>query len=148
MPHLQATTSQLTMLNPAGLYNPAANGYSHAVKVSGQGNWVFVSGQGGEDENGVLPPEFELQLQQSLANLVTALAAADAELHHIAQLTILVVGHNEQRLALISQTINTAWAGRPTPACTLIPVPRLALDGMLIEIGAVAIIAVSEVIPA
>lgn len=143
----QAIVNQLTMLNPAGLYDPAANGYSHVVMTPGQGYWVFVSGQGGEDANGVLAAEFEVQLRQSLANLVTALAAAEAGLQDIARLTILVVDHNEQRLALISQTINEAWAGRPTPACTLIPVPRLALDGMLIEIDAVASLAARGATP-
>ncbi|WP_022963928.1 RidA family protein [Halopseudomonas pelagia] len=144
----QTNASQLTMLNPAGLYDPTPNGYSHVVLTPGQSSWVFVSGQGGEDANGVLAAEFELQLRQSLANLVTALTAAEAGLQDVARLTILVVGHNEQRLRLISQTINEAWAGRPTPACTLIPVPRLALDGMLIEIDAVASLAAREVMPA
>ena len=143
----QAIANQLTMLNPAGLYDPAANGYSHVVMTPGPSCLVFISGQGGEDANGVLAAEFEGQLRQSLANLVTALAAAEAGLQDIARLTILVVDHNEQRLALISQTINEAWAGRPTPACTLIPVPRLALDGMLIEIDAVASLAARGATP-
>lgn len=147
MPQQQNRINQLTMLNPAGLYDPAANGYSHVVVTPAQGKWVFVSGQGGEDANGVLTPEFEPQLQQSLANLTTALAAAKAGRQDIARLTILVVDHNETRLAQISQAINQAWAGKPTPACTLIPVPRLALDGMLIEIEAVAILGAREVMP-
>ncbi|MFP6848342.1 MAG: RidA family protein [Pseudomonas sp.] len=134
----QNNANVLTMLNPAGLYDPSANGYSHVVVTPGAGSWVFVSGQGGEDVRGVLVADFAVQLRQSLANLVTALAAADADLQDIVRMTILVVDHDEQRLALISKAVNEAWAGRPTPACTLIPVPRLALDGMLIEIDAIA----------
>lgn len=145
MQRYQSNANQLTMLNPAGLYDPATNGYSHVVVTPRQSCLVFVSGQGGEGVSGALAAKFEAQLRQSLTNLVTALSAAEACLQDIVRLTILVVDHSEQRLALISHAINEAWAGQPTPACTLIPVPRLALDGMLIEIDAIASLAAHEV---
>ena len=57
----------------------------------------------------------------------------------VAKLTVLVVDHTEQRLALFSQAVRSLWPDGAAPACTLIPVPRLALDGMLIEIEATAV---------
>ena len=57
---------------------------------------------------------------------------------------MLVVDHSEARLALISAALAKAAQGNPAPACTLIPVPRLALDGMLIEIDAVACLPANE----
>jgi enamine deaminase RidA (YjgF/YER057c/UK114 family) len=35
--------------------------------------------------------------------------------------------------------VRSLWPDGAAPACTLIPVPRLALDGMLIEIEATAV---------
>jgi len=49
-----------------------------------------------------------------------------------------MVDHSEERLRLWVEQTDLAWAGTMKPVCTLIPVPRLALDGMLIEIEAVA----------
>ena len=56
----------------------------------------------------------------------------------VAKLTVLVVDHSEERLRIFGAELERALAGGPKPACTLIPVPRLALDGMLFEVEAVA----------
>ncbi|MBO9687120.1 RidA family protein [Roseateles chitosanitabidus] len=128
----------LRFLNPAGLYDPAPNGYSHVATVDRPIRLVYIAGQGGEDVHGLLSEDFATQVHQALDNLETALAAADARVGDVAKLTVLVVDHSEARLALIGEALKGRWGGRPTPACTLIPVPRLALDGMLFEIDATA----------
>jgi hypothetical protein len=38
----------LTLLNPAGLYDPAPNGYSHVALVAAGARLVYIAGQGGE----------------------------------------------------------------------------------------------------
>lgn len=134
------TTSALQFINPPGLYDPRANGYTHVVVAPAQGRTVYVAGQGGENAAGQLPPGFGDQVHQALANLRTALAAAGASVHDVAKLTVLVVGHTEQRLALFSQAVRGLWPDGAAPACTLIPVLRLALDGMLIEVEATAVL--------
>ena len=68
-----------------------------------------------------------------------ALAAAGSQLRHVAKLTVLVVDHNEARLRVLAAAVERAWGDAPKPACTLIPVPRLALDGMLFEVEALAV---------
>ena len=135
---------QALAINPAGLYDPLPNGYSHVVIAPTNARWVFVAGQGGEDASGLLAEGFTSQLQRCRRNLRIARAAAQASLQHVVRLTVLVVDHNQQRLDHISQALRKAWDGHPTPACTLIPVPRLALDGMLIEIDATACIGATE----
>lgn len=133
--------SPLSFHNPAGLYDPAPNGYSHLAIVQGPARLLLLSGQGGEDSSGQLSEDFDAQLAQCLANVQTALRAAGAGLRDVARLTVLVVGHSEARLARLSSALKALWGDAPTPACTLIPVPRLALDGMLIEIDATAALA-------
>ena len=42
----------LTLMNPAGLYDPAPNGYSHVARIAAGARLVYVAGQGGETETG------------------------------------------------------------------------------------------------
>ena len=138
--NLSPSCTGLTFINPPGLYDPRANGYSHVAVVPAQCRTLYIAGQGGENPAGDLIPDFDAQLHQAFANLHTALRAAGAGMHHVAKLTVLVVDHTEQRLASFSRAARKAWPDGAAPACTLIPVPRLALDGMLIEIEATAVV--------
>ena len=130
----------LTLINPAGLYDPTANGYSHVASVAAGSRLVYVAGQGGETEDGALAPDFRLQVRLALRNLGTALAAASAGFADVAKLTVLIVDHSEQRLHAFGEELALAFGDVAKPACTLIPVPRLALDGMLFEVEAVAVL--------
>ncbi|MYM87161.1 RidA family protein [Rugamonas sp. FT82W] len=130
----------MKFINPPGLYDPRPNGYSHVVIAEAPARIIYIAGQGGEDVDGVLSESFEAQVRQALANLQTALAAADAKLSDVAKVTALIVDHSEERLGIFSSALRAAWGEHPAPACTLIPVPRLALDGMLFEIEATAVI--------
>jgi hypothetical protein len=42
-----------------------------------------------------------------------------------------VVDHSEEKLQLLGAEFDRVWGSALKPACTLVPVPRLALDGML-----------------
>lgn len=139
-PRHATANSQLRFINPPGLYDPRANGYTHVVVTPAQARTVFVAGQGGEDATGHLSADFGEQLRLAFTNLRMALAGAGASVHDVAKLTVLVVDHTEQRLALFSQAVRSLWPDGAAPACTLVPVPRLALDGMLVEIEATAVV--------
>ena len=134
-------TSVLTLSNPIGLYDPAPNGYSHLARVEGAVRWLLVAGQGGETADGRLSPDFREQVRQALSNLKTALASAGAGAADVAKLTVLIVDHDETRLHVFGAELAAAFGDGAKPACTLIPVPRLALDGMLFEVEAIAVLA-------
>ncbi|MET0319799.1 MAG: RidA family protein [Duganella sp.] len=129
----------MQFINPATLYDPRPNGYTHVVVASAPTRLVYVAGQGGEDVNGVLSEDFATQVEQALVNLRAALQAAGATLAQVAKVTALIVDHDQAKLAIFSTALRAAWGDAPPPACTLIPVPRLALDGMLFEIEANAV---------
>jgi enamine deaminase RidA (YjgF/YER057c/UK114 family) len=124
---------------PAGLYDPSAKGYTHVAIAPPGATIIYVAGQGGEDENGNLVDDFAAQLKQAFANLRVALTAAGASPEHVVKLTTLVVDHNESKLEQLGAQLRAMW-GERTPTQTLMPVPRLALDGMLFEVDAVAVI--------
>lgn len=124
--------------NPEGLYDPSGNAYSHVAEVRADSRLLFIAGQGGEDSDGQLSPLFAEQTRQALVNLELALASKGASLAQVFKLTLLIVEHSEARLRQWVAEADRAWGPHMKPTCTLIPVPRLALDGMLVEIEAVA----------
>nr|WP_156867500.1 MULTISPECIES: RidA family protein [Pseudomonas] len=126
------------MSNPEGLYDPSGNAYSHVAEVRADSRLLFIAGQGGEDSDGQLSPLFAEQARQALVNLELALASKGASLAQVFKLTLLIVEHSEARLRQWVAEADRAWGPHMKPTCTLIPVPRLALDGMLVEIEAVA----------
>ncbi len=126
-------------INPAGLHDPRPNAYSHIAIVEAPARVIYFAGQGGETEDGELSPDFDKQVHQALHNLRIALDAATIGVDKIVKLTVLIVDHSEDKLAVVARQLKQMWGEHPGPACTLIPVPRLALDKMLFEIDATAI---------
>ncbi|RCL28534.1 hypothetical protein C6A77_06940 [Pseudomonas sp. AFG_SD02_1510_Pfu_092] len=124
--------------NPEGLYDPSGNAYSHVAEVRADSRLLFIAGQGGEGRDGQLSPLFAEQARQALTNLQIALDSKGASLAQVFKLTLLIVEHSEARLREWVAEADKAWGPHLKPTCTLIPVPRLALDGMLVEIDAVA----------
>jgi len=135
----QESNVELTIVNPAGLYNPAPNGYSHAVVAAGGTRIAYIAGQGGEDQTGALSPQFADQVAQAYANLRAALSAVGAKPQQVTKITTYVVDYDPSMLDVMTRHVKAMFGGA-LPAQTLVPVPRLALDGMLFEVDAVAVL--------
>ena len=133
------STVETTILNPDGLYNPEPYGFSHVVISKGGSGIAHIAGQGGEDKEGRLSPEFAKQVEQAYKNLLIALKAANAKPNQVAKLTTYVVNYNQSMLDVMTLHVRRTF-GKALPAQSLVPVPRLAIDGMLFEVDAVAII--------
>ena len=108
-----SNASPVVLMNPAGLYDPTPNGYSHVAAVAPGMRLIYVAGQGGETEDGRLTADFRLQVRQALSNLRMALAAAGAGTDDIAKLTVLVVDHSEERLHEAGLYPDSGAAPRP-----------------------------------
>ncbi|MFI8010502.1 RidA family protein [Acinetobacter sp. ABJ_C4_1] len=126
------------IINPSSLYNPTPNAYSHVAVVQNFKNIIHIAGQGGEDSNGKLSPLFQEQATQVFNNIQHALTAANAQISDIAVLRVLIVDHSDEKHQILIKIMQNLWKNHPFPACTLIPVPRLALERMLIEVEATA----------
>lgn len=126
----------LQLINPPTLYNAPQNGYSHIAVAPVRSTTVYISGQFGSDLQGnLVSPNYEEQVIQSFKNLRFALEAVGALPSDVAKTTVMIVNHTEDKLIPFGIEVGKLWGSRP-PANTLIPVPRLALDGMLFEIDA------------
>jgi enamine deaminase RidA (YjgF/YER057c/UK114 family) len=132
-------TASLKFINPPGLYDPRPNAYSHLAVFPAGWRTIFPAGQGGENEKGELPPSFAEQLRQTLDNIETVLAAAGAGMADVAKFNLLIVDHSKEKFDTIRREFDRVW-GETKPAWTLIPVPVLALEGMLVEIDVIAVV--------
>jgi enamine deaminase RidA (YjgF/YER057c/UK114 family) len=130
---------KLTIVNPQNLYDPAPLGYSHAVIASGASRIAYIAGQGGSDSTGTLSPDFEVQVENAFANLRTVLEGIGAEPNQVVKITVFVVDHDQSKLGPLTRHVQETF-GKALPAQTLIAVPKLALDGMLFEVEAVAVL--------
>ena len=136
------TQKPFQLINPPGLFDPAPYAYSHVARLEPGARMVYLAGQGGQDVEGKLASDFAAQLRQALENLRIALTAAGASISDVVKLTVLIVDHTESKLPVLISEVGAVWGTLMTPTCMLIPVPRLALDAMLVEVEAVAAVAV------
>lgn len=130
--------SPIQIINPPSLYNPVANAYSHIVQVNPFAKIIHISGQGGENSHGELADVFATQVTQVFCNIRSALAHCTATFADVAVLRILIVDHSPEKHQIIIQEMHKIWENKSFPACTLIPVPCLAIANMLVEIEATA----------
>ncbi len=127
--------------NPPGLFSTQGLGFTQVVK-SAPGTTIHVSGQtawnaerklvGGDD--------LGLQAKQALANLRTALEAADAGPRDVTLVRIYVVAYQPEHAGVIGPLLEAFFAGGPPPASTWIGVSALAVPGFRIEIEATAVV--------
>ncbi len=130
---------EVETVNPEALYDPTDHGYSHVALVKGLQRTAFIAGQSGHSKSGVLAPDFPDQVGQAFANLGHAITAVSGRPENVLKLTTYIVGYDEAKLAEMNVHLAAMFKNRP-PAQTLVPVPRLALDGMLFEVDAIVAI--------
>ncbi len=108
-------------------------GYSRAVV---QGDWVFVSGTTGFDyDTMTISESIEVQTEQCLKNIVSALAKADAEITDVVRVLYIVPKAEEFKYCW---PILRKYFGESRPAATMIAA-GLADARMKIEIEVTAL---------
>ena len=122
-------------LNPPELANSLQYGYSQATIAAANAQLVHVAGQVGITEDG--PNDFESQVDRSFEALAATLDAAGTDADNVVKITLLIVDHDEEKLAYLVEK-RKAFFGDNPPASTLIPVPELYAPDVLLEIDAVA----------
>jgi enamine deaminase RidA (YjgF/YER057c/UK114 family) len=125
--------------NPSNTHRP--RGYTHAVAVEG-GRSVFIAGQVAFDKDGNVVGKGNLRAQtdQALDNLVAALAVAGATPADVVKLNTYIVNYKPADLPIIREARARLFEGENLPASTLIGVQALAMEDLLIEIEAIAVV--------
>ena len=132
--------SNLKFVNPPALFK--IPGLTHVVEAAGPGRTVFIGGQLGLDSAGRIvsaPGDFLAQAAQAFENLKAALAAVGGGMEHVVKITNYVVDM-PRHLPFFRQVRDRYVSRDNPPASTLIQVVRLAADGLLFEIDAIAVL--------
>jgi enamine deaminase RidA (YjgF/YER057c/UK114 family) len=132
-PHLRA-------LNPPSISKPT--GYSHVVEAMGPGRTVYIAGQLGLNADGWLvggPNDFRAQAIQTYENLKAALAAAGASFEDVVKFTNYLTDLHTQ--LPVFREVRERYVGKERPpASTTVQIARLAREGALVEIEAIAVL--------
>jgi|RhiMethySRZTD1v2_1073278.scaffolds.fasta_scaffold27670_4 enamine deaminase RidA (YjgF/YER057c/UK114 family) len=128
----------------------ASPNYTHIVSVRG-GKTIFVSGQVAYDvtkdpqrrplESMVGKGDYRMQAKQAFTNLRTALEAAGARPSDVVKINVYVKNYRQsEHLGIISENVAELFPKDRLPASTVVGVQSLALDELLIEVEAVAVV--------
>jgi enamine deaminase RidA (YjgF/YER057c/UK114 family) len=125
--------------NPSTM--PAPRGYTQVVETTGPGRTIYLSGQLGMTPGGAFaggPGDFRAQAAQCFENLKAGLTSVGAGFEHVVKITNFFVdmAHLPVFFEVRDRYVNT----KAPPASTAIQVGRLAREGALFEVEAVAVI--------
>lgn len=132
-------TSPHSMVQPDGL--APGRGFSHTV-VANNGKTVWVAGEIGIDAEGrVVDGGWAGQFDQALANVVTALAAGDADPGHVVTMQIFTTDIAAYREAAPDLApVYSNHFGRHYPAMAVVGVTELVEPAAVVEIMAIAVV--------
>nr|BFD87289.1 hypothetical protein StreXyl84_66900 [Streptomyces sp. Xyl84] len=127
-------TEKITRINPEQLHQTP--GYHHITVVEA-GRTAYLAGQCPLDRNGDLvgAGSLETQVDQVVANALTALAAANAQPHHVVRSVIYVRSDERDALGAAWRRLTESALGPAfTTASTLLGVAQLGFSGQLVEV--------------
>jgi enamine deaminase RidA (YjgF/YER057c/UK114 family) len=125
-------------INPDTLLKP--RGYTHIVTITGPAKMIFISGQVAIDKEGKLvgPGDLKTQIRQASANLKAALEAAGATAADIVKTNTYIVNYKQSDYSAMREARGELFPDGEPPASTLVGVTSLAVDGLMVEMEAVA----------
>ncbi len=123
-------------LNPSTI--PAPRGYSHEVETKSPSRTIYLSGQLGMTADGKFAgADFRAQAVQCFENIKLALAAVGASFEHVVKLNNYLV--DMAHLPIYFEVRDRYVDTKAPPASTTVQISRLARDGALYEIEAIAV---------
>lgn len=121
---------------------PAPRGYTHVVETRGPSRTIYLAGQLGMTPDGKFAGsagDFRAQATQAFENLKLGLAAVGAGFEHIVKVTVYFtdMAHLQTYFEVRDRYVDTS----APPASTAVQISRLAREGALFEIEAIAVVA-------
>ena len=131
--------SAVRFSNPSTM--PPPRGYTMVVEATGPGRTIYIAGQLGMTPQGEfagVPGDFRAQATQCFENLKAALASVGATFKDVVKITnyFIDMAHLPTFFEVRDKYVNT----KAPPASTAIQISKLARDGALFEIEAIAVV--------
>jgi enamine deaminase RidA (YjgF/YER057c/UK114 family) len=135
----QGAPQHLRIFNPPTMPKPV--GYSHVAEVNA-GRTIYIAGQLGLEPSGEMagaPGDFRAQATQVFENVKSALTAVGGSFEHLVKLNAYftdITAHIP-----IFREVRDSYVSKDTPpTSTAVQVGRLARDGFLLEVEAIAVL--------
>ena len=125
-------------INPNTLMTP--RGFTQVVTIAGPARLVFISGQVAIDKEGKLvgPGDLKAQIRQAATNLKAALTAGGATAADIVKTNTYIVNYKQSDYSAMREARAELFPEGDPPASTMVGVTSLAVDGLLVEMEAIA----------
>jgi len=125
-------------INPDTLMTP--RGFTQVVTIAGPAKLLFISGQVAIDKEGkvVGPGDLKAQIRQAARNLKDALTAAGATAADIVKTNTYIVNYKQSDYSAMREARAELFPDGEPPASTMVGVTSLAVDGLLVEMEAIA----------
>jgi enamine deaminase RidA (YjgF/YER057c/UK114 family) len=127
----------LRFINPASIHAP--RGYTHVVEATSPGRIVYIAGQLGVDPAGNMAGDFRGQAVQAFENLKSALVAVGGKFEQVVKFNMYFTDI-EKHLPIAREVRDSYIDTGRAPASTAVQISKLARDGALFEIEAVAFV--------
>jgi enamine deaminase RidA (YjgF/YER057c/UK114 family) len=132
-----AQTANVQFSNPPTM--PKPRGYTHVVEVNGPNRTVYIAGQLGYDVTGKQGADFREQATLVYQNLKAAVESVGGKMDNIVKLNAFLTDIRTQLPIYREVRDQFVNVGAP-PASTTLEVPKLAREGALLEVEAIAIL--------
>jgi|ERR1700730_372756 2-iminobutanoate/2-iminopropanoate deaminase len=128
---------QIERLKPTNVWDSTPYKFSQAIRVRHSQDLLFIAGQTGMDERGQIVQGLEAQIRQSFENIRRVVSGAGGSMANVIRIT----GYLRDMGALETYTrIVSDFFGDKLPAATVVEVTALALELLLVEVDAVAVL--------
>ena len=132
-----AQTPNVRYMNPSTMAKPP--GYTHVVEVNGPGRTIYIAGQLGYDSAGRQGADFREQATLVYENLKAAIESVGGKMENIVKLNAFLTDIRAQ-LPIYREVRDKFVNVAAPPASTTLEVPKLAREGALLEVEAVAVL--------
>jgi enamine deaminase RidA (YjgF/YER057c/UK114 family) len=129
----------LRFQNPETISKPP--GYTHVVEITGPGRMVYIAGQLGLEPSGKMAGgagDFRAQAVQAFENVKAALAAVGGTFEHVVKINNYLT--DMAHLPIFREVRDAYVNTQAPPASTLVAISKLAREGALFEVEAVAVL--------
>jgi 2-iminobutanoate/2-iminopropanoate deaminase len=131
------THMRIERLKPTSVWDSTPYNFAQAVRVRQNQDLLFIAGQAGIDESGQIMQGLEAQIKQSFENIRRVVIDAGGSMANVVRITGYL--RDMKSLEVYTKIVSEFFAGN-LPAATVVEVNALALEPLLVEVDAIAVL--------